>query len=171
MRSGLSTGTNDVGCTPLPRRQNNYFGFGSDNDMEMTSNYLIIRHSPFPINEPPPGTEGHDPLYRVPCRKVFGRYRDRKHSFRPESIVNISAMSFGSLSGPAIEALNRGAEICGCLHNTGEGGVSKHHQQGGELIWQIGTGYFGCRKEDGRFDLPSSSMWSRPTRSGPSRSS
>ena len=137
------------------KKANNYFGFGSDNDMEMTSNYLIIRHSPFPIDEPPPGTEGHDALYRVPCRKVFGQYRDRKHSFRPESIVNISAMSFGSLSGTAIEALNRGAEICGCLHNTGEGGVSKHHQHGGELIWQIGTGYFGCRNDDGRFDLPS----------------
>jgi glutamate synthase domain-containing protein 2 len=62
-------------------------------------------------------------------------------------------MSFGSLSGPAIEALNRGAAICGCLHNTGEGGVSRHHQHGGELIWQIGTGYFGCRNELGRFDL------------------
>ena len=62
-------------------------------------------------------------------------------------------MSFGSLSATAVEALNRGAKLCGCLHNTGEGGVSPHHQQGGELIWQIGTGYFGCRTENGRFDI------------------
>jgi glutamate synthase (ferredoxin) len=62
-------------------------------------------------------------------------------------------MSYGSLSAAAIEALNRGAQLAGCLHNTGEGGVSPHHQHGGELIWQIGTGYFGCRNADGRFDM------------------
>jgi len=62
-------------------------------------------------------------------------------------------MSFGSLSGPAVEALNRGAQIAGCLHNTGEGGVSKYHQHGGELVWQIGTAYFGCRDERGRFSM------------------
>jgi hypothetical protein len=54
-------------------------------------------------------------------------------------------MSFGSLSGPAIEALNRGATLAGCLQNTGEGGVSPCHRNGGELIFQIGTAYFGCR--------------------------
>jgi glutamate synthase (ferredoxin) len=51
-----------------------------------------------------------------------------------------------------VAALNKGCEIAGCLHNTGEGGVSPHHQHGGELIWQLGTGYFGCRTADGRFD-------------------
>ncbi len=60
-------------------------------------------------------------------------------------------MSFGSLSGPAIEALNRGCDLAGCLHNSGEGGISPYHLQGGELIWQIGTGYFGCRNSDGSF--------------------
>lgn len=135
------------------KKENNYFGFGTDNDLESTSNYLIIRHSAFPLDDPVPGDEGYDPLHRIPCRKVIGEYRKRRQAFRPESIVNISAMSFGSLSGPAIESLNRGAAICGCLHNTGEGGVSKHHQHGGELIWQIGTGYFGCRDTRGRFDL------------------
>jgi glutamate synthase domain-containing protein 2 len=68
-------------------------------------------------------------------------------------VVNISAMSFGSLSGPAVEALNRGAALAGCLQNTGEGGVSPYHRNGGELIFQIGTAYFGCRDEDGRFSL------------------
>ena len=62
-------------------------------------------------------------------------------------------MSFGSLSGPAVEALNRGAKIASCLQNTGEGGVSIHHRCGGDLIWQIGTGYFGCRDHTGRFSM------------------
>jgi glutamate synthase domain-containing protein 2 len=68
------------------------------------------------------------------------------------SILNVSAMSFGSLSGNAVEALNAGAKIGGFAHNTGEGGISPHHlKNGGDLIWQIGTGYFGARTEDGNF--------------------
>ena len=62
-------------------------------------------------------------------------------------------MSFGSLSGPAVEALNRGSQIADCLQSTGEGGVSSHHLIGGDLVWQIGTGYFGCRELDGRFSM------------------
>jgi glutamate synthase domain-containing protein 2 len=68
-------------------------------------------------------------------------------------VVNVSAMSFGSLSGPAIEAVNRGAALAGTLHNTGEGGLSPHHRHGGDLVLQIGTAYFGCRDAQGRFDL------------------
>lgn len=68
------------------------------------------------------------------------------------SILNVSAMSFGALSGKAIEALNRGALEGGFAHNTGEGSISPHHLHGGDLIWQIGTGYFGCRDEHGAFD-------------------
>jgi glutamate synthase domain-containing protein 2 len=68
--------------------------------------------------------------------------------------VNISGMSFGSLSARAVEALNRGAATAGCLQNTGEGGLAPAHHHGGELILQIGTGYFGCRDEDGSFSLP-----------------
>ncbi len=107
------------------KRENNYFGFGTDNDLETSSGYLIIRQSAFPLNDHIPSDQGYDPMYRIPCRKVIGEYRQRPKAFRPDSIVNISAMSFGSLSGPAIEAFNRGAAICGCLHNTGEGGVSE----------------------------------------------
>ena len=59
----------------------------------------------------------------------------------------------GSLSGPAIEAINKGAKLAGAMHNTGEGGLSSHHRQGGDLVLQIGTAYFGCRDEHGRFDL------------------
>ncbi|MEO1435448.1 MAG: FMN-binding glutamate synthase family protein [Bacteroidota bacterium] len=69
------------------------------------------------------------------------------------SIFNVSAMSFGSLSARAIEALNGGAKIGEFAHNTGEGGVSPYHlAQGGDLIWQLGTGYFGARAKDGGFD-------------------
>jgi glutamate synthase domain-containing protein 2 len=69
------------------------------------------------------------------------------------SLLNISAMSFGSLSGRAIEALNRGARIGGFAHDTGEGGLSHYHlRHAGDLIWEIGTGYFGCRTQDGQFD-------------------
>lgn len=69
------------------------------------------------------------------------------------SIYNISAMSFGSLSPNAIEAMNAGAKIGGFAHNTGEGGISPYHlKHGGDLIWQIGTGYFGCRTPDGNFN-------------------
>jgi len=69
------------------------------------------------------------------------------------SVYNISAMSFGSLSENAILALNNGAKIGGFAHNTGEGGLSDYHlQPGGDIIWQIGTGYFSCRHKDGTFD-------------------
>ena len=69
------------------------------------------------------------------------------------SIFNVSAMSFGSLSFKAILALNRGAAVGEFSHNTGEGGVSPYHlKHGGDLVWQVGTGYFGCRSSDGKFD-------------------
>lgn len=69
------------------------------------------------------------------------------------SIYNIAAMSYGSLSSNAIEAMNAGAKMGGFAHNTGEGGLSDYHlKHGGDLIWQIGTGYFGCRTKDGNFD-------------------
>jgi glutamate synthase domain-containing protein 2 len=135
------------------KRENNYFGFGSDNEMEQTPSYLIIKHQPFPLSMPHVGEPGYDAMYRVPCAKSLGEARSRRKAFRPASIVNVSGMSFGSLSGPAVEALNRGCQIAGCLQSTGEGGVSPHHLHGGELVWQVGTGYFGCREADGRFSL------------------
>ncbi|NIG56871.1 FMN-binding glutamate synthase family protein [Chitinophaga sp. Cy-1792] len=68
------------------------------------------------------------------------------------SIFNVSAMSYGSLSSNAVEALNAGAKIGNFAHNTGEGGISDFHlKHGGDIIWQIGTGYFGCRDEHGNF--------------------
>ena len=90
---------------------------------------------------------------RAPSVRVLGGFRRRKLAFRPSSIINTSAMSYGSLSGPAVEAINRGVALCGGLQNTGEGGISDYHRHGGEIIWQIGTGYFGCRDEHGKFSL------------------
>ena len=69
------------------------------------------------------------------------------------SVFNISAMSFGALSANAIRALNRGAKLGGFAHDTGEGSISPYHREcGGDLIWELGSGYFGCRTADGRFD-------------------
>ncbi|ASJ73554.1 FMN-binding glutamate synthase family protein [Granulosicoccus antarcticus] len=69
------------------------------------------------------------------------------------SPLNISAMSYGALSKSAIRALNKGASIGGFSHNTGEGSLSPYHlEAGGDIVWQIGTGYFGCRTQDGNFD-------------------
>lgn len=69
------------------------------------------------------------------------------------SLYNISAMSFGSLSANAILALNKGAKVGGFAHDTGEGGISRYHREGGgDLIWEIGSGYFGCRHKDGSFN-------------------
>lgn len=87
----------------------------------------------------------------TPPRILIGE--DRCEQPYRSSLLNISAMSFGALSKNAILALNTGARLGGFAHNTGEGGISHHHlQPGGDLIWQIGTGYFGCRKMDGTFD-------------------
>jgi len=134
------------------KHQNNYFGFGTDNDLEYTAGYPVIKHRTFGRAVPPTSVHAGSDV-RLPSAKVLGAARGRAQAFRPASVVNISAMSFGSLSGRAVEALNRGAALAGCLHNTGEGGVSVHHRHGGELIYQIGTAYFGCRDEHGRFDL------------------
>ncbi len=133
------------------KRVNNYFGFGTDNDLARSPNYLIIRQSTFPKSAPHPGDPDYDPSYPVGCSKILGGPSGRRQAFRPASVVNTSAMSFGSLSGPAVEAINRGAAIAGCMQNTGEGGVAPHHLHGGDLMWQIGTGYFGCRADDGGF--------------------
>jgi hypothetical protein len=88
--------------------------------------------------------------------KQAPRVLDRRHGHaRPysASLLNISAMSYGALSNRAILALNQGARLEGFAHNTGEGGIADQHLEGGgDLIWQIGSGYFGCRDRDGRFD-------------------
>jgi glutamate synthase domain-containing protein 2 len=86
----------------------------------------------------------------LPRIKVGGAHCKKPYE---ASLLNVSAMSFGSLSANAIMALNAGARKGNFYHNTGEGGLSPHHlKHGGDLVWQIGTAYFGCRNEAGGFD-------------------
>ena len=139
------------------KKENNYFGFGTDNELEKTSNYIIIKHCVMGAGRSATGEAygkaGSDETHPLPCAKILGGARGRARAFRPASAVNISAMSFGSLSSAAVSAMNQGSRIAGCLQNTGEGGISPYHLQGGDLIWQLGTGYFGCRTKAGRFDM------------------
>jgi glutamate synthase domain-containing protein 2 len=131
------------------KAENPYFGFGTDNVIDQPGQ-IIIKHSAFPL----PGDRTGDHQPAVPGAKVLGGWRGRDGAFRPPSMVNVSAMSFGSLSGAAVRALNEGAAHAGYLHNTGEGGIADHHRHGGDLLYQVGTGYFGCRSEHGDFSLP-----------------
>jgi len=135
------------------KRQVNTFGFGTDNDLERQDGLIVLRHSPFPAAAAAEGEPGGRPDYELPAGKVLGAAHGRRHAFRPRSLVNISGMSYGSLSRVAVEALNRGAAGAGCLQNTGEGGLAPAHRHGGELVYQIGTGYFGCRDEAGHFSM------------------
>ncbi|GGV73581.1 FMN-binding glutamate synthase family protein [Streptomyces longisporoflavus] len=131
------------------KEENNYFGFGTDDDVEHEQGHAYVKQRTFAGRLP----ELRDSQAPLPSAKVLGGPRGRAKAFRPASVVNISAMSFGSLSGAAVTALNKGAALAGTMHNTGEGGLSPYHLNGGELVLQIGTSYFGCRNEDGTFNL------------------
>jgi glutamate synthase domain-containing protein 2 len=89
----------------------------------------------------------------VPCAKTIGEFHKRKRPFKPYSVVNISGMSYGSLSAKAIESLNKGALKFGCYHNTGEGSLSPYHKYGSDVIVNIGTAYFGVRDDEGNFSM------------------
>ncbi|AKT51708.1 FMN-binding glutamate synthase family protein [Arsenicicoccus sp. oral taxon 190] len=132
--------------------ENSYFGFGTDNDLDRAENYPVIKHRTFADVAPATHHDGGEGI-ALPGAKVLGGPRGRAKAFRPGSVVNVSAMSFGSLSGAAVRAINRGCAQAGAMHNTGEGGLSEHHRQGADLVWQIGTGYFGCRDDRGDFSL------------------
>lgn len=113
--------------------------FGTQLDV-YKSKYEWINHSVAPVDIP-----HHD--FRL---DIGTRTCDRPYS---ASVFNISAMSFGSLSRNAILALNEGARRGGFFHDTGEGSISRWHREpGGDLVWEIGSGYFGCRDAEGRFD-------------------
>ncbi|RPE35256.1 FMN-binding glutamate synthase family protein [Kitasatospora cineracea] len=132
------------------KEENNYSGFGTEVDVAHVQGHAYLKQRTFAGPLP----DAHDPQAPLPSAKVLGGPRGRAGAFRPSSVVNISAMSFGSLSGAAITALNEGAAQAGALHNTGEGGLSPYHcKGGGDLVLQLGTSYFGCRNEDGSFDL------------------
>ncbi len=92
----------------------------------------------------------HEPSHDPPRVTIGGP--DCKQPYEA-AVLNVSAMSYGALSKNAILALNKGAKMGGFLHNTGEGGLTPYHMEGGgDVTWQIGTGYFGCRDKDGGFD-------------------
>lgn len=114
--------------------------FGTKSDVYKVG-YECMAHSMYPLR--------HDEVEHNP-KVLFGGENCKKPY--NASILNISAMSFGSLSQNAILALSKGAKLGGFAHNTGEGGLSPYHLEGGgDLIWQIGTGYFGCRTKEGDF--------------------
>lgn len=132
------------------KNQQSTVGFGTDNDFENQPDYLILKQSAFPFV----GKRAFDDdIYSVPCSKVFGEVHGRAKPWRPSSIVNISGMSFGALSGKAVQALNLGAYQAGAYQNTGEGSLTSYHSHGADLVFQIGTGYFGCRDSQGNFSL------------------
>lgn len=139
---------NDIDGKPLNRNQRAYIysrakmehtkhPFGTEHDLQGES-MEWARHSIYPAKV----------LKKPPRVKIGGS--DCKQPYEA-SIFNISAMSYGSLSKNAIMALNKGAKQDGFYHNTGEGSISPYHLQGGDLVYQIGTGYFGCRADDGGF--------------------
>jgi len=131
--------------------ENNYEGFGTDRDIYAHQHMFIDNAMiPYKIDESHPNAV--DKTF-VPCAKVMGLYNKRKKPYRPASIINVSAMSFGSLSAKAIESLNKGVKIAGAYHNTGEGGLSSYHKNGGDVIFHFGTGYFGVRNTDGNFSM------------------
>ncbi|MCG8573535.1 MAG: FMN-binding glutamate synthase family protein [Flavobacteriales bacterium] len=110
--------------------------FGTEENV-YAEGYEFITHSLYPVH-----------VHEEPRVTIGGEKCQQPYS---ASLYNISAMSFGSLSKNAVMALNRGAKKGKFYHNTGEGGISPYHLEGGDLCWQIGTGYFGCRNQDGSF--------------------
>ena len=102
------------------KQQNNYFGFGTDNDLEHAPATSSSTTAPSAAPIPTHGAVGQEA--RLPCAKVLGAARGRQQRVPPGVGRQHLGMSFGSLSGNAVEAINRGAALAGCLHNTGEGG-------------------------------------------------
>ncbi len=133
------------------KKENNYEGFGTDRDI-YANQHVFINNAmmPFQIGKDHPNAIDHCFL---PCAKIMGEFNKRKKTFRPASVINVSAMSFGSLSARAIDSLNKGVKLAGAYHNTGEGGLSPYHSNGGDVIFQIGTGYFGVRTKEGLFSM------------------
>ncbi len=133
------------------KSQNNYEGFGTDSDI-YAHQHIFINNAMFPFKLEASHPNAEDKAF-LPCAKVIGAYHKRKRPYRPASIINVSAMSFGSLSAKAIESLNKGVILANAYHNTGEGGLSPYHSNGGDVVFHFGTGYFGVRSEDGNFSM------------------
>ena len=133
------------------KKENNYEGFGTDRDI-YAHQHIFINNAMMPYKLPENHPNKIDPNF-LPCAKVMGAYNKRKKPYRPASIINVSAMSFGSLSAKAVESLNKGVKMARAYHNTGEGGLSPYHSHGGDVVFHFGTGYFGVRDQDGNFSM------------------
>jgi glutamate synthase domain-containing protein 2 len=133
------------------KQENNYEGFGTDRDI-YAHQHIFINNAMMPYKVEKHHPSALDKTF-APCAKVMGAYNKRKRPYRPASIINVSAMSFGSLSAKAIESLNKGVKLADAYHNTGEGGLSPYHSNGGDVVFHFGTGYFGVRAEDGGFSI------------------
>lgn len=123
------------------KNEGGIIGFGSTNDLREPGSILFVNH-PFPVLEED----------RLPTPSIVIGEGYCRQPFEARSITNISGMSFGAISAPAVRALSRGAAAAGCWMDTGEGGLSPYHLEGGcDVIMQIGTAKYGIRDLDGRF--------------------
>ena len=132
------------------KSENNYQGFGTDQDQHEPG-FVFVNPTMIPFSLAADHPNRKDPSF-CPCAKIIGENR-RAKPFRPASIVNISAMSFGSLSARAVASLNKGALKANCYHNTGEGGLSPYHSNGADVVFHFGTAYFGVRDQQGKFSI------------------
>src|SRR5690349_411692 len=125
----------------LAKNEGGIIGFGSTFDLREPGSIIFV-NAPFPVLE--------EELIATPALMIGDAYC--KHPFLARSIVNISGMSFGAISQPAVQSLSRGAAAAGCWMDTGEGGLSPYHLEGGcDVIMQIGTAKYGIRDKDGAF--------------------
>src|SRR4030095_15206575 len=125
----------------LAKGEGSIIGFGSTNDLREPGSIIFVNH-PFPVLEEE----------RLPTPPLMIADGSCKHPFDARSIVNISGMSYGAISAPAVRALSLGAKEAGCWMDTGEGGLSPYHIEGGcDIIMQMGTAKYGMRKHDGSF--------------------
>ncbi|NND16452.1 MAG: FMN-binding glutamate synthase family protein, partial [Eudoraea sp.] len=129
----------------------NYEGFGTNRDV-YAHHHIFIKNQMMAFKIDGDHPNANDTSF-LPCAKIMGQYNERRKPFRPGSVINVSAMSFGSLSAAAIKAMNLGVSKSGAYHNTGEGGLSPYHKQGGDVVFHFGTGYFGVRNLDGTFSM------------------
>ncbi|WP_452231272.1 FMN-binding glutamate synthase family protein [Lacinutrix sp. MEBiC02404] len=134
------------------KHENNYEGFGTDRDI-YAHQHIFINNAMMPFEIKDKNHPNNIDHCFLPCAKVMGEFNKRKKPFRPGSVINVSAMSFGSLSAKAVESMNKGVKMAGAYHNTGEGGLSPHHSHGGDVVFHFGTGYFGVRAADGGFSM------------------
>jgi glutamate synthase domain-containing protein 2 len=123
----------------LAKNEGGTIGFGSTYDLHLPGSLIFVNH-PFPVLEEE----------RLPTPSLILGENYCKAPFEAKSIVNVSGMSFGAISAPAVRALSRGASVAGCWMDTGEGGLSPYHLEGGcDVIMQIGTAKYGVRDAHG----------------------